>query len=185
MILSLLGITFVASAGVAVIYEVTKEPIEIAKQAAIELSLSNVLPAFDNNSKESLTIDELPVDIYRATREGELVGYAIQCSTKSGYSGLFTLMVGLSPNFEVLGVNVLSHSETPGLGSNMTVEGNSLISSIKGHSLESIDIRVRKDGGQVDALTGATVTSRAYGDAVMRGFRALKELLKEEDCNNE
>lgn len=186
MILSLLGITFVASASVAVIYQLTKDPIAQAKQAAVELSLQEVLPSFDQNTKVSLVVDELPVDIYTATKGGEVVGYAVQCSTKIGYSGLFTLMVGVNPDFEVLGVNVLSHSETPGLGSNMTVADNALISSIRGRSLETLDIRVRKDGGEVDALTGATITSRAYGDAVMRGFKALKDLLiNEEGRDNE
>ncbi len=178
MILSLFGITLVASAGVALVYETTKEPIAVAQQAAIELSLTNVLPTFDETQQQSLTVDDLQLEVYTASKGGKVVGYAVQTATKQGYSGLFTLMVGISPEDKVLGVSVLSHTETPGLGSKMCDEGNSLIESIDGKSLDKIDLRVKKDGGDVDALTGATITSRAYCDAITRAQKAL-ELVKE------
>lgn len=176
MILSLFGITLVASAGVAVIYETTKEPIAAAQQAAIELSLTNVLPPFDKSEQQELTLDELPIVVYTATKGGEIVGYAVQSATKQGYSGLVTMMVGISPSDEVLGVSILSHAETPGLGSKMCDEGNSLITSIEGKSLSTLNLHVKKDGGDVDALTGATISSRAYCDAVTRAYTALKQV---------
>ncbi len=184
MILSLFGITLVASAGVAVIYETTKEPIAAAQQAAVELSLTNVLPAFDESVKEVIVVDDFNIEIYTASMGGEVVGYAVQSATKQGYSGLITLMVGISPADEVLGVSILSHAETPGLGSKMCDEGNPLIESIGGKSLETTNLTVKKDGGDIDALTGATITSRAYGDAVARAYKALK-LVKEKGESNE
>lgn len=184
MILSLFGITLVASAGVAVVYEITKEPIAAAQQAAVELSLTEVLPAFDGNTKQSVVVDELPIEVYTATNGGEVVGYAVQTATKQGYSGLITMMVGISPANEVMGVSILSHAETPGLGSKMCDEGNALITSVKGASLESFNLSVKKDGGDVDALTGATISSRAYCDAIARAYAALK-LVKEKGESNE
>ncbi len=185
MILSLLGITLVASAGVGYVYEITKEPIAIAKQAAIEESLTKVLPEFDRNEKVSLVVDELPIDVYISENQGRPIGYAIQSSSKNGYAGLITLMVGINPQSEIINVSVLSHSETPGLGSNMTIEGNSLISSIKGKSANEIDLRVTKDGGDIDALTGATITSRAYGDAIARALKALEIVKAEKGLDND
>ncbi len=176
MVLSLFGITLIASAGVAGVYELTKEPIAAAKSAAVRESLTMVLPEFDNSEMESVVVDELPIDIYTATNGGKVVGYAVQSATKLGYSGLITMMVGIDPDGELLGVSVLSHNETPGLGGNIDNDDNAVIYSIQGKSLEAIaDLKVTKDGGDVDALTGATITSRAYLDAVKRAYSALLE----------
>ncbi len=176
MILSLLGITLITSSGVAVVYEITKDPIAVAQKAAIELSVTEVLPEFDESISEELTLDELPIIVHTAKKGGEVVGYAVQTASKRGYSGLITLMVGISVDDEVLGVSVLSHAETPGLGSKMCDEGNNLISSVKGASLGAMNLHVKKDGGDVDALTGATITSRAYCDALARAYAALKQV---------
>ncbi len=176
MILSLFGITLVASAGVAGVHEMTKEPIAEAQRVAVEMSLMAVLPEFDSSEKESLTVDDLPIEVYTATKDGEVVGYAVQSCTKLGYSGLITLMVGVDTEGSLLGVSVLGHNETPGLGAKMVDEGNSLVTGVMGKNLTDIDrLRVRKDGGDVDALTGATITSRAYIDAIKRAYSALLE----------
>ncbi|MFI3305252.1 MAG: RnfABCDGE type electron transport complex subunit G [Rikenellaceae bacterium] len=176
MVLSLFGITLIASAGVAGVYELTKEPIAAAKSAAVRESLTMVLPEFDKSEMESVTVDELPIDIYTASMGGEVVGYAVQSATKLGYSGLITMMVGVDPEGELLNVSVLSHNETPGLGGDIDNDNNSLIFSVQGKSLEAIDdLRVTKDGGDVDALTGATITSRAYIDVIKRAYSALSE----------
>lgn len=187
MVLSLFGITLVASAGVAGVYEITKEPIAQAKRAAVELSLKNVLPEFDDNEVVSITVDDLPVEVYTATKDGQIVGYAVQSATKLGYSGLITMMVGIDPEGELLNINILSHNETPGLGSKMTDEENSLIKSVKGTPLTKIEgLKVKKDGGNVDALTGATISSRAYLDAIARAYVALVDnVLSGEGSKNE
>jgi electron transport complex protein RnfG len=70
---------------------------------------------------------------------------------------------------------VLEHSETPGLGSKMTGEGNPLFASFEGKNPSAMQLKVKKDGGEVDALTAATITSRAYIDAVERAFKALPQ----------
>ena len=88
---------------------------------------------------------------------------------------------GFTPEGEVVNVNVLEQSETPGLGTKMADEGNPLLMSVKGQKLEEkklVDgkLAVRKDGGDVDALTAATISSRAYVDAINRAWMAYRSV---------
>lgn len=177
----LFGITLVASAGVGVVNMITAEPIAQAKQAATKAALTEVLPSFDGTTSEELTIDEMPITVYTATKGGAVAGYAVQTMTKQGFSGVVRLMVGFTPEGEVVNVNVLEQSETPGLGTKMADEGNPLLMSVKGQKLEEkklVDgkLAVRKDGGDVDALTAATISSRAYVDAMARAYAAYKQI---------
>ena len=141
-----------------------------------------VLPTFDEKSATDLEIDDMPIKVYTATAEGQTVGYAVESMTKKGFNGVVKLMVGFAPSGEVLNVNVIQQAETPGLGTKMCDEGNPLISSIKGQNLETKklvngQLAVTKDGGDVDALTAATISSRAYVDAVNRAYMAYKSVV--------
>ena len=160
----LFGITLVASAGVGFVNMITVEPIAAAKEAATLAALNEVLPAFD-----------------ATTAGGSVSGYAVQSMTKQGFGGVVRLMVGFTPEGEVVNVNVLEQTETPGLGTKMADEGNVLLASVKGRKLESkklVDgkLAVTKDGGDVDALTAATISSRAYVDAINRAWMAYKSV---------
>ena len=177
----LFGITLVASAGVGVVNMITEEPIALAKEAATKSALTEVLPAFESTEEQTLTIDELPITVYTARNGGEVAGYAVQTMTKQGFNGVVRLMVGFTPDGEVVNVNVLEQSETPGLGTKMADEGNVLLGSIQGQKLENNKLvggklAVTKDGGDVDALTAATISSRAYVDAVNRAWMAYKSV---------
>ncbi|HIY14509.1 MAG TPA: RnfABCDGE type electron transport complex subunit G [Candidatus Alistipes cottocaccae] len=177
----LFGITLIASAGVGVVNMITEEPIALAKEAATKSALTEVLPAFESTEEQTLTIDELPITVYTARNGGEVAGYAVQTMTKQGFNGVVRLMVGFTPDGEVVNVNVLEQSETPGLGTKMADEGNVLLGSIQGQKLENKKLvggklAVTKDGGDVDALTAATISSRAYVDAVNRAWMAYKSV---------
>ncbi|MFR9649672.1 MAG: RnfABCDGE type electron transport complex subunit G [Rikenellaceae bacterium] len=176
MVIVLFAITLIASTAVGGVYTVTKAPIAAAKAAATRAALEQVLPSFDSTQESVVNVDGLDVKVHEAKKGEDFVGYAVESLTKMGYSGEFNVMVGISPEGEVINVDILSHKETPGLGSKMTNKGNSLISSIKGQNLNSFALTLKKDGGKVDALTAATITSRAYLDAVDRAFRAVKQL---------
>lgn len=181
MVAVLFGITLVASAGVGVVNMITLEPIADAKKAAVVEALNKVLPAFDGNDSEELTIDELPIRVYTAKKAGEVVGYAVQSATKNGFGGMIRMMVGFTPEGEVINVNVLEQAETPGLGTKIADEGNVLLGCIQGKQLETMQLvngklAVRKDGGDVDALTAATISSRAYVDAINRAWMAYKSV---------
>ena len=177
----LFGITLIASAGVGVVNMITEEPIALANEAATKTALMEVLPAFETTEEQTLTIDEMPITVYTASNGGEVAGYAVQTMTKQGFNGVVRLMVGFTPDGEVVNVNVLEQSETPGLGTKMADEGNVLLGSIQGQKLENKKLvggklAVTKDGGDVDALTAATISSRAYVDAVNRAWMAYKSV---------
>lgn len=182
MVMVLFVITLIASAGVGAVNMITLEPIAKAKAAAVTEALNKVLPAFEQSTSQELTIDELPIAVYTATgADGAVVGYAVQTATKTGFSGLIRMMVGFTPAGEVINVNVLEQSETPGLGNKMCDDGNPLITSIQGKELGAMQLidgklAVRKDGGDVDALTAATISSRAYCDAINRAWMAYKSV---------
>ncbi len=182
MVAVLFCITLISSAGVGLVNMITVEPIAEAKQKAVDEAILAVLPAFDDKKIDELSINEMPIKVYTATASGEVVGYAVESMTKNGFSGVIKLMVGFAPTGEVLNVNVLQQAETPGLGTKMCDEGNPLISSIQGKNLESMKLvngalAVKKDGGDVDALTAATISSRAYLDAVNRAYMAYKSVV--------
>ena len=174
MVLVLFCITLISSACVGLVNMITVEPIAQAKEAAVKAALAQVLPEFDATEKSEHTADELQIIAYKASKGGEVVGYAIESSTKNGFSGLVRLMVGFDTKGTILNVNVLEQAETPGLGANMTEEGNPILASIKGKVAGKINLTVKKDGGDVDALTAATISSRAYADAVARAYEVFK-----------
>ena len=179
MVAVLFSITLIASAGVGAVNMITVEPIAAAKAAATEAALGVVLPAFDKTESEELTIDEMPIVVYTATNAGETVGYAVETMTKQGFSGVVKLMVGFLPDGTVNNINVLQQAETPGLGTKMCDEGNPLLAGVKGKE-GTATFRVKKDGGEVDALTAATISSRAYLDAVNRACVAMMNVTGQE-----
>ncbi len=177
MVLVLFAITAIAAASVGGVYLLTKEPIAIATENAKKEALAQVLPAFEQTTMSALSLDGLDLEVYTATAaSGEVVGYAINTATMSGFSGLFRLMVGLDTDGTVINVNVLSHSETPGLGSKMADEGNSLLMSVKDKKINDINWGMSKNGGDIDALTAATISSVAYADAVQRAMNAYNQV---------
>ena len=177
----LFGITLIASAGVGFVNMITVEPIAAAKEAATLTALNEVLPAFDATTTEEVTIDDMPIVVYTATSAGNVSGYAVQSMTKQGFGGVIRMMVGFTPEGEVVNINVLEQTETPGLGTKMADDGNVLLNGVKGQKLEEKKLvngklAVTKDGGDVDALTAATISSRAYLDAVNRAWMAYKSV---------
>lgn len=178
MVVVLFSITMIASLCVGLVNKITFEPIEKAKAENIQTALKNVLPEFEASEEEAMTVDELPVILHTAKVGDQVVGYAVETMTTKGFSGVFRLMVGFRASGEVYNINVLEHSETPGLGSKMGDEGNSLLASFKDKNPANMKqpLAVVKDGGDVQALTAATISSRAYVDAVVRAFNAVQQI---------
>lgn len=183
MVAVLFVITLLASGGVGAVYMITKEPIAVAQQNATREALKLVLPPFDTTVDEALEVDELPVTIHTAMAADQVVGYAVESMTKNGFSGVVRLMVGFTPDGEVINIQVLEQSETPGLGTKMADEGNPLLLSFQGKYPAQMNMSVKKDGGDVDALTAATISSRAYVDAVRRAYNAYVQKVGGEPVN--
>ncbi len=184
MIIVLFTITLLASAGVGGVYMLTAEPIAQAELAAEEQALKMVLPDFDATTAQQVEIDQLPVVVNTATLNGEVVGYAVKSSTNSGFNGEIVLMVGFDKEGKILNVNVIKQAETPGLGTKMADEGNPLLEGVKGKNPSQSNLKVTKDGGEVEALTAATISSRAYLDAIARAYNAYNSVAKPENSTD-
>lgn len=177
MVAVLFGITLIASAGVGVVNSITAKHIEQANMLAAEEAIKAVLPQFDSVISAELTLDELPIVVYTATAKGQIIGYAIKTVSKNGFGGEIELMVGFEVDGVIRNVNVLKQNETPGLGTKMADDDNALINSLKGQNPSQITLKVKKDGGDVDALTAATISSRAYVDAIARAYTAYEQVV--------
>lgn len=186
MVLVLASIALLSAVGVGAVHMITEEPIAEARARATDDALRQVLPPFDERELDTMTVDKLPVKIHTATRSGQVVGYAVESMTKQGFNGTIRLMVGFDSEGEIINIRVLEQAETPGLGTKMADEGNPLERSIVGKNPGRMRLAVKKDGGEVDALTAATISSRAYVDAVARAYKSYgKKTGKSPDANSE
>lgn len=179
MVLSLLGITLVASLAVGVIYRVTAGPIADAKTAKLTNAIAQVLPPFDNtpgDSVQTLNIDGGEVKIYSGTKNGQPVGYAIESFSNNGFSGEVRLIVGFNPDGTIYRTEVLSQHETPGLGDKMERSKSDFAQQFDGKNPADFHLAVSKDGGDVDAITAATISSRAYTEAIARAYNVFCQI---------
>ena len=174
MVLVLFTITLIASAAVGGVYTITKEPIAKAKVAAVENALKQVLPTFEATTSQTIEVNDMPIVAHTATVAGKAVGYAVESISKNGFGGAIRLMVGFDTKGTILNINVLEQKETPGLGTKMAEENNPLLLSLKDKKGYEIKMTVRKDGGDIDALTAATISSRAYAEAVAIAYEAYE-----------
>ncbi|MBP5567238.1 MAG: RnfABCDGE type electron transport complex subunit G [Bacteroidales bacterium] len=176
MALCLTAVCLVCAAVLGVTYAVTCEPIAAAAAAEAQASIAKVLPAGGEISEE-IASDAEGVDGYfvQSDAEGAVTAYAVK-STTGGFGGPLTLMVGVLPDGTVYNTSVLAHSETPGLGAKCTEEKSSFREQWKGFAGA---FAVRKDGGDVDAITASTITSRAYTKAVAQAVELVKSMSNE------
>lgn len=176
MSLSLLLISFAMSAVLGFVYNITKEPISQAMKAKEINAIKVVLPSFDNDPITSAT--ELNgVIFYVATNGTDTIGYAAKTFTDQGYSGRFELMVGFLPDGSINNVVVLQQKETPGLGSNMSKDKFvSQFINLNIGELKDGQLKVKKDGGTIDAISAATITSRAYCNALQKAYHELMKI---------
>ncbi|MEM9325881.1 MAG: RnfABCDGE type electron transport complex subunit G [Bacteroidota bacterium] len=177
MAVALILVTGVASVSLGFIYAVTKEPIErvrLEKQLraieAVTGSYTNdpVAEQFDLN----LAGEALPVYPAQVTSEEKV--FAIKTVSSKGYSGDIVIMTGVDAHGAVNDVRVLSHAETPGLGSKIRDE--KYIQQYLGKTMSDFDFRVKKDGGEVDAISGATISSRAFSEAVEKALNGFEQI---------
>lgn len=167
MVLSLGIITVVAAAALAGVYTATKEPIAQAKAEKQKSAIGQVLPEihFNNNPADEaaeVTVDGETVTVFPARQDGELVGMAVESHDANGFSGLITVMYGFDPSGNITGFAVMQHAETPGLGSKMDEWFSNPAHTVIGLNANSANLTVSKDGGDVDAITAATISSRAF-----------------------
>lgn len=174
MVVVLFAVTLIASTAVGYVHDLTAGEIEKAKQAKQENAIRQVIPGeFNNNPNMEVwkkqTKDGGELEFYPAKKDGQLIGTAVKTYTNNGFGGQVWLMVGFNPDGTIYNYSVLEHKETPGLGSKMdlwfTKEGRG---NIVGKKPGTTGLKVTKDGGDVDAITAATISSRAFLDAINR-----------------
>lgn len=180
MVLSLGIITVVAAAALAGVYTATKEPIAQAKAEKQKSAIGQVLPEihFNNNPADEaaeVTVDGETVTVFPARQDGELVGMAVQSHDANGFSGLITVMYGFDPSGNIRGFAVMQHAETPGLGSKMDEWFSNPAHTVIGLNANSANLTVSKDGGDVDAITAATISSRAFLRALTLANQASQQ----------
>ncbi len=176
MVLTLMIVAATASFTLATVYNLTKEPIERAREAARQEAIGMVLPEFD----ELKTVNFMPLtgsdslQFNLAYKHGELVGVAVATYTAMGYSGRIRAMVGFSPEGRIIDVVHLEHAETPGLGDKIEKGKSDWSDQFQGFDPGEQSLRVRQDDGDIDGITAATITARAYCDAIDRAFRTFE-----------
>ena len=175
MVIALFVVCLAASATLGFVYELTKEPIRLVDINIKNNAIESVVPEFNNNpSNEIIRVpfgnDSL--NFYPAKMNGELVGTAVETFTMKGFGGLIRLMVGFSPDGSIIDIAVLDHQETPGLGDKMEKGKSDFSVQFQGKNPAEFKLAVKKDNGDVDAITASTITSRAFCDAVRRAYEA-------------
>ncbi len=158
MFLVLTIISVVAGAGLAAVFEVTKEPIAEANLKKQQEAIAAVLPKGTQVGEVEQVNGN---NVYRATdAKGAFAGIAIEINT-NGFGGNVKMMVGFDANGALVDYSILEMSETPGLGSKMG-EWFRTKSDIRGALISNGEVKVSKDGGKYDAITAATISSRAF-----------------------
>ena len=171
MFVALFVICVVSGGVLGVVYNATKDPIAAAETAKKTEAIKNVLPEF-NELKETMVmsaLEDVEIPFYLAyDADNNFIGAAVETFTNKGFSGNISLMVGILADGTLKNISVLQHAETPGLGSKMTEP--TFKDQFNGKKADSFNIKVKKDGGDVDAITAATISSRAFCDAVNRAL---------------
>jgi electron transport complex protein RnfG len=184
MVLVLFTITAVSALLVGLVDSITKDTIAQTELNAKNVAKFEVLNASESEAvvgeEQVFPIGDFEVVVSTIVSKGDsntVKGYAVEATsiTKSGYGGRIKLMVGFvedGENVAISGVKVLSQSETPGLGANMTQPGNVLEKSILEKNPAELSFKVKKDdvNGSFDSLTGSTISSRAYVNAVETAY---------------
>ncbi len=169
MVVVLFVISIVSATSLGFVYELTKKPIEDAKIKKQELAIAQVVPAFDNKpmqEAEIVKIGDSELVFFPAKKAGKLVGVAVKTFSESGFSGRVDIMVGFKPDGTIINTSVLGHKETPGLGDKMSQSKSKWSTQFNEKDPKVFKLIVKKDGGEVDAITASTISSRAFCEAV-------------------
>jgi electron transport complex protein RnfG len=175
-------VTAVAGVALALVEAVTREPIAAQRRLEMMRALMAVLPPVDNAPDQDAVRlvtgrntkgQELVRTFYRGRQGNELRGIAFAVTAPDGYSGTIEIMVGVDPQGTVTGVAILKHAETPGLGDK--IARPEFTGRFLGKALETADWRVKKDGGDFDQLTGATISPRAVVGAIRGGLEFFRD----------
>ena len=182
MLLSLTLIALVAAAALAGVYMLTKDPIAAAMTEKQQSAIMQVLPEVEGDIRIAEAEKSNGVILYKAYVGEEWIGTAVEASTEGNqnmpFGGTFRLMVGFNSVGDVVRYVVLEQAETPGLGALMSTWFCNLDkpkSNILGKNPATTEFSVSKDGGDVDAITASTITSRAFLEVVVKAYNGIAQ----------
>lgn len=172
------GFSLAATLLLAAAYGLTREAIAQSALQDLRHSLEQVIPAgiHDNNpalDTVQLQLDGAQLRVYRARTAGQVTGVAFEVAG-TGYGGSIRVLLGIDAHGKLLGVRVLKHTETPGLGDKIEAARSDWITRFTGLSLGNppdAQWAVKKDGGRFDQFAGATITPRAVVNSIRAGLR--------------
>ena len=176
MTVCLFAICIVCSSLLAGVYALTKEPIDAAAKAKNDAAIMEVLPAGAVTIEEERTVDfEGASYTYNLAydQQGNTIGCAINVAPV-GFGGPISIKVGFDANGVICNTKVLSQAETPGLGAKCVEPAFS--DQFKGFDPSAKKLSVKKDGGDVDAITASTITSRAYADGLALAVKVFNAI---------
>ncbi len=175
MVIVLTIVAVVAGLLLGYVNKLTAEPIAQANAKALSDAIALVVPGFDNEpaaNPDTIEVDGVTYKIYKATKGDKFIGAAVE-SSANGFGGALTVLVGFDADGKIIDYSLLSHAETPGLGSKAAdwfKKGGK--GDITGKNPGDKPLTVSKDGGEIDAITASTITSRAFLNAVNAAYAA-------------
>ena len=173
LVIVLTCISLLAALALTGVYALTKGPIEQGQREKKEKALQAVLPDYEGTVRDTVIVDadneEIPVHL-AIGKDGELCGAGIETYTKKAFAGRFDLMVGFDAEGTIVNTEVIKAGETPGLGDKINKDKSEFAMQFNHQNPADFQLVVKKDGGDVDAITAATISSRAYCDAVQRAY---------------
>ncbi len=186
LLLTLAIVTLIAGLSLGYVYQWTKEPIAQAQMAKQLKAIESVVEGYDNNPvnekyKVATPDGKDSLEFFPARKGEELIGVAIKTKSTRGYSGDIWVMVGFDQAGQIKNIVVIEHKETPGLGSKMTTPA--FVNQFLNKHPEKLKLKVKKDGGDIDAISGATISSRAYVEAVQSAFDTFKSSVNHATAN--
>lgn len=180
MVVVLTIITALVGGILGSVYKITKEPISAATAKAQEEAIREVAPAFDNTPAEEcyeVEVYGMTATVFPAKQGGVLTGAAVKAGSMNGFGGEISVMVGFELDGTIRNYRVLSHAETPGLGAKMDdwFRTDKNRQSVLGKNPATSNLTVSKDGGDVDAITASTISSRAFLESLRTAYAAFKD----------
>ena len=182
MLVALFVITAISGGLLGLVYGMTKDTIAEVDAKKNAKAIAEVLGTDENTRLDTATVGDLFYNLAYDANDN-LIGAAIKTYSNSGFNGRIELMVGILADGTINVISVLSQSETPGLGANMVQP--KFKDQFNGKNPASYNLSVKKDGGDVDAITAATITSRAFSKAIDKAYKVFEANFMKGGLNHE
>jgi len=175
-ILVLAIISAISASLVSVVYSITKPRIESIKRQALIDAANIVLPESDEVVQKVTNIgtNGEKVEYFEGIKNSKATGYAFTTENNKGYGGQIQILMGIDNKCNITGFQIIQHAETPGLGDQ--AKKPFFMDQFKGKGLNNYKFLVKQDGGDVDAITAATITSRSVTAALKSGLEKIKPI---------